>query len=55
MAIESTYQKSNGDDNVELVEDDLALEFLYALKRIKELKRNFKCSRNKFLNEKNDL
>ena len=37
---ETTCQESDSDDDVELVEADLECGFLYALKKIKELKSN---------------
>ena len=51
MAIETTCQESNSDDDVELVVVDLECEFLYALKKIKE----FKCSRKSILKGKREL
>ena len=38
MALETIFQELDSDDDVELVEADLECEFLYALKKIKELK-----------------
>ena len=49
MAIETTCQELDSDDDVELVEADLECEFLYALKKIKELKRNLSVQENQFL------
>ena len=40
MAIETTCQESDSYDDVELVEANLECEFIYALKKIKELKSN---------------
>ena len=55
MAIETTCQESNGVDDVELVEADLECEFLFALKKIKELKRNLSVQENQFLKKKRIL
>ena len=55
MAIETTCQESNSDNDVELVEADLECEFLYALKKIKELKRNLSVQENQFLKEKENF
>ena len=48
-------QDSDSDDDVEFVEADLECEFLYALKKIKKLKRNLSVQENKFLKEKENF
>ena len=52
MAIKTTCQESDSGDDVELIEADLECKFFYALKKIKELKRNLSVQENQFLKKK---